>query len=606
MDESRIINYECRKHLPYISATKLKNYILKDPIIDYLEYINSNTSISLNENKLHKSSHLNDIIKLGDLSELSDSSRYLCDLGNQFETDICNELKLKFKDDMIKISTNGRMGYNRENYNKTIKAINDRIPIIEQAVLYNDNNGTCGIADLLVRKDYLNKILNINIIDESEDQSSYVVIDIKYTTLELCRDDKSIKNIGRIPSYKTQLGIYNMALAEIQNYLPSKAYILAKAYKSVNGTFTTYDKLGIIDYNGYDKWCDEEIKLAIDWLTDLMTTSNGNENGNENGNGKWNINKPHRWELYPNMSNHYDDNYHYKKLEIANNINELTLIWNVGFANRIKAHNLNIYSYKDPRCSSITLGIKNRRNAEIIDHIININRTNSNYLIHGNEINNLININESCYYIDFETINNFVFMIGVGHITKSINISESIWTFKTFQVSLLTDDEQNRIFNEFISYVGINKTLFHWSNAELSITNSLIEKLNGKLNGKSNGKSIIQSSSQCNLIFSSILKSWTISNNWIDLCKLFTNNIVIKGALDFKLKTVAKALKNLNLIKESWDIEGPQNGFDAMVQAIKYYSNNQSNNQNNNQIIKYNENDCKILHSIHEWLKQIT
>jgi len=593
MNQSRIINFESRKHLPYISATKLKNYILKDPIIDYFEFINNPFSSS-SSSSYQKSNSI-------------ESSNYLCDLGNQFETNICNELKLKFKDDMIKISTNGRMGYNRENYNKTIKAIKDKIPIIEQAVLYNDKNGTCGIADLLVRNDYINKILNIPIDNDeiglneidSDEPISYVVIDIKYTTLELCRDNKSIKNAGRIPSYKTQLAIYNMALAEIQNYLPSKAYILAKSYKSVNGIFNTYDKLGIIDYTGYDNWCDEEIKLAIDWLTDLMTTSSN-----------WDINRPHRWELYPNMCNHYDDNYHNKKLEVSNNINELTLIWNVGFVNRIKAHNLNIFSYKDPRCDSITLGIKNRHNAEIIDNILDINRSDLNYyLIHGNELHNLPNINESCYYIDFETINLninsqrsisirssatssiFVFMIGVGHIVNNK------WVFKTFQTNSLKEIEETRIFNEFINYVGINKILLHWSNAELSLFNNKINylKINSSLNESLK-----------------LYNNFILLNNWFDLCKLFTNNIVLKGALDFKLKTIAKTLKklnnelnlNLDFLNDIWESSGPQNGFDAMVQAIKFYSNGNVNLNSdlNNQIVKYNEHDCKILHSIHMWI----
>ena len=64
------------------------------------------------------------------------------------------------------------------------------------------------------------------------------------------------------------------------------------------------------------------------------------------------------------------------------------------------------------------------------------------------------------------------------------------------------------------------------------------------------------------------------------LAKPFQNNvfikepIVIKGAFNYSLKTIAKALYELSMIKTIWDSSSPcSNGLTAMILANEIYDN---------------------------------
>jgi len=90
--------------------------------------------------------------------------------------------------------------------------------------------------------------------------------------------------------------------------------------------------------------------------------------------------------------------------------------------------------------------------------------------------------------------------------------------------------------------------------------------------------------------------------NWADILKIFHEEpIIIKGALNFSLKTVGKALNNMGLIKDFWiENSNVKNGLDAMFQAYQLYQNTKDINENEimKEIIKYNEIDCSIMWEI--------
>ena len=110
------------------------------------------------------------------------------------------------------------------------------VPIIHSAPLSNKKNKTYGIADLLVRSDYLNQLVDVP-IDLPDGRATklntdyyYVVIDIKYQTLKLKSDGLHLLNNNSIRAYKAQTWIYNQALGNIQGYTPSCAYILGRRW----------------------------------------------------------------------------------------------------------------------------------------------------------------------------------------------------------------------------------------------------------------------------------------------------------------------------------------------------------------------------------------
>ena len=82
--------------------------------------------------------------------------------------------------------------------------------------------------------------------------------------------------------------------------------------------------------------------------------------------------------------------------------------------------------------------------------------------------------------------------------------------------------------------------------------------------------------------------------------------ILLKGALNFSLKTIAKILYNHNLIKSTWNSSSPcSNGLNAMILANKLYDRNVIVNEEPvmKEIIYYNEIDCKVMYEIHNLIK---
>jgi hypothetical protein len=93
-----------------------------------------------------------------------------------------------------------------------------------------------------------------------------------------------------------------------------------------------------------------------------------------------------------------------------------------------------------------------------------------------------------------------------------------------------------------------------------------------------------------------------------DLYKLFLdNNIVVKGALNFSLKTVATSMYKNKLITTCWDTSSICcNGLNAMYLAYNLYKNNDHVDSNNNimkEIIKYNIIDCQVMWEMLSYLR---
>ena len=243
------------------------------------------------------------------------------------------------------------------------------------------------------------------------------------------------------------------------------------------------------------------------------------------------------------MCNTYDGIYNKIKRQISDEVNEITSIWQCGKNNREIAHSKKIYSWKDPRCTAENLGFNGNKVKKIINKIldfnrdgtktININKLDHNYLNWRSE--------DLTFYIDFETISSFLltlnkksniqvdgdylFMIGIGW--KEPNNNE--WNYECIYADEVSLNEEKRILDIFI-----NK----------------INKLNIKFN--TNGKLVHWSQAE-NIIFSKICDRHNIFKllNWFDLLKFFKDNeILIFGALNFSLKTIAKAMNQLSICIE--------------------------------------------------------
>ncbi len=556
----------------FISASSLKNYINNDPIIDYLSYWNINNLSQIpNKERVINKENKNEFLN------------YLLNNGIKYENDIYE--KIKETHNVVQVFKNMN-DLNPENFELTKKYINEGQNIIYQAVLYNYENNTYGVADLLVRSDYIN-IFVPNTLDSEEEKINnkyyYFVIDIKNSTIELNKDNIYVLNSKNLSFYKVQLLLYTEALSNILGIKVTKAFILGRRYNCKQNKYDNNNllKLGMIDYKNIDYNYYDLLNKSLLWIRNVR------ENGY-----KWKLlPKPSIPELYPNMKNNFDFNYRQIKNNLAQKISEITQIWNVGIKHRHIAHNNGVYSWKNNKCNSKLLGFNDKSKIGIIvDKIIKINKT-TKIKIEPNKIKYNDNNWKECpddiieFYIDYETLisndETYIFMIGVGY-------NNNGWTFKNYHLKKLTKEDMNSMFNDFWEYIkGIivqKKSRFiHWTKAEPSQYNKCVDTL----------------------LFP--------YKNFIDLFDIFKKEpIVINGAFGFSLKSIAKAMYTNKMINTCWsNIEKTtincENGQDALLLGIKLYEQNDIINEDNiilKSIRDYNEIDCKVMFEIITYLRK--
>ena len=540
-----------------ISATQTKNYLLDDPILDWLDIYGE-------QNNFKKDNKLFPV--------------FIMDKGVEFEKYITNKI-LKYH----KITSLDNMDFN-DRYIKTLEYMKLGHKIIYQGGVLDDDNNMYGIPDLLVRSDYLNTLIKTPVVSTEQesipsifsDNWHYRVIDIKFSKLNLSSGGKYLLNSKMLIAYKGQLVIYNECLAKMQGYKPLEAYILGR--KLPNNT-CSLDQLGHINFNN-DQDIVKKTFYAINWIKYI----------NKYG-PALKISHPSIKELYPNMSNKYDFPWHNVKIKIAKHINDITLLWRCGIKERDLCFNKSITRWDEINCCS-DLNIPNK-NANIINKIILVNKNNS-IIMYPRKIKKWANIEiikPSLLYFccDFETVQQFddncesiIFMVGLISIYK---VNGIIYTeYNTFIANKLIVDEEYRVVDEWISYIKSmcdrfnvnNPKIYHWSKAEPSIYNKVKNKYNNPFN-------------------------W-INLNFIDLLDIFINEpIAIKGAFTYNLKDISKSLAKNNLIKTIWKED--MDGSDAMIYALQWYQTKQPNNDIMNKIIEYNFVDCQVLYEILELLQ---
>jgi hypothetical protein len=591
-----------------IAASTVRNYLLNDPLLDYLKEYN----IMAIDNVPYKAAQSKTNIN-SSYSNSDTFTKYIMDAGIEFEEELYKIIKKEHQ--IVKVAEYFQ-AKSQDKFNETIKLMKQGVPIIYQGVLHNFDNKTFGLPDLMVRSDYLNKLMGYEVIDDIESKLKatklgtkwhYKIIDIKHSNIPLRSDGIHILNSESIPAYKGQIYIYTHALNKIQGVNINKAFIWGKKYfwESKGIKYERNDflhKLGVIDYDNIDSEYVNQTNDAIKW--NKLVRNDGLN---------WSLLPvPSRSELYPNMKNDKDGYMRVIKNELNEKINEITSIIYCGIKHRQTAHQNRIYKWTDPKCSAKNMGFNPKgKQSIIVDSVLNINRQTKE-IIRPQYINhdrlNWYNYHKDQmeFYLDFETLNSnfgsiikdgiisyntnqYIFMIGIGHIFKKK------WVFKTFIMKDKSYEAEINMFNEFHKYVNNilsinNKRIakfYHWSGAEPSAYLSF-KRRNSNIHFKDS-----------NFMF-------------YDLYKVFISEpVVIKGALNFSLKTIAKVLKSYSMIDTCWDQSSPcSNGLNAMILANRIYENHKDklidcvqSDSVMKEIIQYNEVDCKVMYEIHELMR---
>lgn len=559
----------------YMSASKVRNYMLDDPFLDYLKMYGTEKIDYEFTNKQDK------------------FSKYIMEQGQCFEENLYLDLVNNFKNLNIRqVCYNVSDIHNIKKHSDTIKMMKEGVQIIYQGLLIDKKNKTYGSPDLLIRSDVIKIIfptLDYNIITGCKFHKDYhyIVCDIKGTTIHINSDDITMRNSGSMKAFKGQIYIYQKMLNMIQQTENNISLIWGK--KKKNDSKKNYYHIsdpnltfGVIDYDGKDNFIINKVDQALEWLKDLK----------ENGTNYNLYPKPSHPNLYPNMKNDMNNSYGGIKKKYAKDIKEITSVYNCGIKRRKTAHDNNITSYDDDNISANLLGFKdNSKIGNIVNHILDINKKSSTKLFSPDIIKSCLynwrTINPLEIFIDFETMNslvegiedNRIFMIGICYKFKN-KYNEKCFVMEENSIKGEID-----MFKKFYNHVeNLEKELnctakyFHWYDAEP--------------------------------IFYSKFQYRSKDLDFIDLEKIFRNEpITIKNCLSFKLKDVATTMYNHNMISTIWDKESVcSDGRMAMLLANKLYKENKNpediyKSDIMKDIIYYNMVDVKVLYEILNYIR---
>ena len=198
-----------------VAASTIRNYMLNDPLIDFLKEYNINSLSDVPSRIPNSKSNVNYNIDI--------FTKHIMGAGVEFENELIELIKKSHK--VVKVA-DFIHSKKPEKFEETINLMKQGVPIIYQGVLHDYENKTFGIPDLIVRSDYINKLMGYNVISDEEAKFGspklktpfhYKIIDIKHSNIPLRADGLHILNSESIPAYKGQIYIYTIALNKVLN-----------------------------------------------------------------------------------------------------------------------------------------------------------------------------------------------------------------------------------------------------------------------------------------------------------------------------------------------------------------------------------------------------
>jgi hypothetical protein len=442
-----------------------------------------------------------------------------------------------------------------EKARQTVEALLDGKPIIVRGVLWNSEDRVDGMVDLLIRSDVLIEICPSLVTGEAPEAFRepapnlgrrpwhYRAVDIKFTTIIMTAvGEASSEHLG----YNVQNWGYNEALGKLQGYTAPASYLMGRAWQQQDQHGSNcLERLARVGQDGTQggRTLKDVFAEAAAWLRLLHKEG-----------ASWQaLPQPSRPELRPNMKEEQDLHWHRAKEEIARASYDLTQLWDVGPDQRAIALTAGMTRWDDPRLSASLLGFKNGAQARIVDAILNTNRTTTGPAVFPTRI--LSNDGDWRVkrplelFVRFETVRGAnddfsriperggwsgVYLIGCGW------LEDGCWKFERFVTRDLSDDGEAQLIDGWIGHLERLATragaptseirLFHWGPFPEHLP---------------------------------LL-------NWYDLLSslVLREPVTVRGALDFGLKTMAKAFFSHGLIQTDWR-DSRVDGLNAMVAAFR-------------------------------------
>ena len=589
----------------WVSASRVRNYCVQDPILDWLSRFGEAKGFIPDD-------------KQPGYDPKTDFIKFIFAKGREFEVVVVRYLNSNAQ--LKVVAADYTQVRSVEGARATWEAMVSGTEIISQAVLWNPENQTYGAADLLMRSDVLERLFPGTIAPDQLAQAApdlpgarwhYRVIDIKFTTLDLLKDGGlGTEQLG----YMAQVWLYNEALGRLQGYVPEVSYLLGRGWEQLKQRGNdALERLRRVERGRViSTWKQPlgDIALgACSWVRRMRAEGQ-----------MWQVfPAPSVTELRPNMRNINDQPWHQAKRDIAEQLEDLTILPRVSVQTRAAAIAQGITTWKDARCQAAVLGINGPKLAPMFDQVLAANRDTSGSRVVFPE---RITANEELwrdsavveFFVDFETVSALnddfstfpekggaalIFMIGCGY--NAGTTSQPQWQFRVFTTHHMTEAEERRIIDEWVSHMreiaaskgssleSATTRIFHWSAAEVSQLETAYNSARAR--HPQDG-------------------SWPVLP-WIDLLNRVAREepVTVRGAFGFGLKPIAKAMKQHSLIETTWG-DGPTDGLGAMVGAWSCEAEAATQGVSMatlplmNEIAKYNEVDCRVMMEILCYFRQ--
>ena len=581
----------------WVSASRTRNHILGDPLLDWLNLYGRDRGFDLDT-------------ELPGYDPRCDFTEFIFRQAQRFEEAVV--LHLRTVAPVMQIAGDHEDIRSLAKAQETFEAMRAGVHIIYQGVLWDAEHRTYGAPDLLVRADVLRQLFPDS-IDEEEaaypapdlgGRPHYRIVDVKFTTASMDKHGH-LSNGGSKDAYQVQLFIYNRALTRLQGYQASASYVLGRSWKKGKARgFSAMDRIAPVPNDG-DLGASKPLLVdaanaACRWMRRVRTEGES-----------WDVlPEPTVPELYPDAGNNQDGPWSAAKKRIATELEDLTLLWQVGVPKRALGHAAGIYRWTDPACTPGAVGVKGDYE-RILTKLMEINCSEDGPNIRPAQIlagrDDWHPAPPAEFYVDFETVSNLaddfsafpevggqplIFMIGCGH------MEGGRWHFESFVVDAISEPEEARIIEAWLVHMeavrarldpsGQAPRVIHWSPAETSTFESAYN-------------SAVERHPEAN---------WP-SPNWYDFLKhvVKAEPLVIRGAMAFGLKAVSKALHSHGAIKTLWE-DGSMDGLGAMVGA--WWCADEAAKQGVSMrdlelmqdILRYNEIDCRVMMEAVDYLRR--
>ncbi|MEX2246204.1 MAG: hypothetical protein WEC75_05910 [Dehalococcoidia bacterium] len=580
----------------WVSASATRAFLLDDPLLDWLELYGEAHGFARDD-------------ALPGYDERTDFMRLLFRQGHLFEEAVMRHLASQWP--VVRIAQERADSRSLAKAQETFDAMASGAEMIAQGVLWNAETRTYGMPDLLVRSDVLAALFpDCMTLDEVRTGARglglgdwhYRVVDIKFSTLHLTARTAHASNEHL--KYMGQVWLYNEALGRIQGFVPPAAFLLGRRWQqgeSERGT-GCMERLAPVgrDHNIRNKGDLRDLAgAAVAWVRRVR----------REGEGWRTLPEPSVDELRPDMTNQEDGPWHEAKRRIAEATEDLTQLWYVGVAGRRAANARGITRWTDPACTAAAMKVTGASRPVILDEILAVNHSVDGPPVRPERVRTAEDRWRAPapaeFYVDFETVTDLaddfsripeiggqqlIFIIGCGH------LEDGVWRFETFVVDHLTEPDEARMIDEWCAHMasvrerlapGADPLVIHWSHAE---------PVNFELAYNAARKRHPE-------------KDWP-DMNWFDFLMRVVRQepVVVRGALAFGLKVIARAMRSHGLIETEWG-DGPADGLGAMVGA--WWCEEEAGRTSvrlpeidlMREIIAYNEVDCRVMMEIVRYLR---